>query len=68
MEVKITAEKVTWRGGEAFRGDVVELPQNVADYYLTNGYAVLPEAEKATEPEPIVAKVKRKYTRKKKAD
>jgi len=66
MKVKITAETANWRGGSAVHGDVVDVPQSVADYYLANGYAVLPDAEPS--PEPIVAKVKRKYTRKKKAD
>lgn len=53
MRVKITAEKVTYRGGECFKGDTPDLPEADAVYFVENGYAEAHvEGEKVAEPVP----------------
>ena len=43
-KIKITAEKVTYRGGSAVKGDVIEVDEKTAGYFLDHGYAVSPPA------------------------
>lgn len=75
MQIKVVADKVTVRGGEYHKGDVIDVRGRAAEYLVKNGYAERynPEALVVDEPGEVPApqdkpKAKRGRPRKAKSD
>jgi len=44
-KIKVLAEVVSYPGGRSLKGDIVDVPDKSADYFIANGYAELYIAE-----------------------